>query len=73
VGAVTPHRPDLADRVATAVGEGRMGDRLWLYATYHCNLACSYCLTESSPSIADRRSMSAARILTAVGEPERSA
>jgi MoaA/NifB/PqqE/SkfB family radical SAM enzyme len=32
-----------------------MGDRLWLYATYHCNLACVYCLTESHPRIADRR------------------
>jgi MoaA/NifB/PqqE/SkfB family radical SAM enzyme len=41
-----------------AVAEGRMGDRLWLYATYHCNLACVYCLTESHPRIADRRAMS---------------
>ena len=22
---------------------------MWLYSNYHCNLACSYCLTESSP------------------------
>lgn len=42
----------------TAVAEGRMGDRLWLYATYHCNLACVYCLTESHPRIADRRKLS---------------
>ncbi|MGH3038617.1 MAG: radical SAM protein, partial [Gaiellaceae bacterium] len=41
-----------------AVAEGRMGDRLWLYATYHCNLACVYCLTESHPRIADRRTLS---------------
>ncbi len=40
-----------------AVGEGRCGDRLWLYATYHCNLACVYCLTESHPKIADRRTL----------------
>jgi len=26
---------------AGAVADGRVGDRLWLYATYHCNLACS--------------------------------
>jgi MoaA/NifB/PqqE/SkfB family radical SAM enzyme len=43
--------------IAEAVGEGRMGDRLWLYATYHCNLACVYCLTESHPRIADRRTL----------------
>jgi MoaA/NifB/PqqE/SkfB family radical SAM enzyme len=41
-----------------AVAEGRMGDRLWLYATYHCNLACVYCLTESHPGIRDRRALS---------------
>jgi MoaA/NifB/PqqE/SkfB family radical SAM enzyme len=42
----------------TAVAEGRLGDRLWLYATYHCNLACVYCLTESHPRIAARRALS---------------
>jgi MoaA/NifB/PqqE/SkfB family radical SAM enzyme len=42
----------------TAIAEGRMGERLWLYATYHCNLACVYCLTESHPRIADRRALS---------------
>jgi MoaA/NifB/PqqE/SkfB family radical SAM enzyme len=42
----------------TAVSEGRMGERLWLYATYHCNLACVYCLTESHSRIADRRALS---------------
>jgi MoaA/NifB/PqqE/SkfB family radical SAM enzyme len=68
VGAVTSRRPDLADRVAAAVGDGRMGDRLWVYATYHCNLACSYCLTESSPSIAERRTLSAGQVLAAVDE-----
>ncbi len=41
----------------TAVQEGRCGDRLWLYATYHCNLACGYCLTESIPGIANRRTL----------------
>ncbi len=41
-----------------AVAEGRMGERLWLYATYHCNLACVYCLTESHPRITDRRALS---------------
>jgi MoaA/NifB/PqqE/SkfB family radical SAM enzyme len=41
----------------TAVEEGRCGDRLWLYATYHCNLACVYCLTESHPGIRHRRTL----------------
>jgi MoaA/NifB/PqqE/SkfB family radical SAM enzyme len=41
----------------TAVAEGRCGGRLWLYATYHCNLACRYCLTESHPGIRDRREL----------------
>jgi uncharacterized Fe-S cluster-containing radical SAM superfamily protein len=47
----------MSDPLATAVAEGRCGDRLWLYATYHCNLACVYCLTESHPRIADRREL----------------
>jgi MoaA/NifB/PqqE/SkfB family radical SAM enzyme len=46
-------RAELGD----AVVKGRMGDRLWLYATYHCNLACVYCLTESHPRISIRRTL----------------
>ena len=45
----------MRDAIETAIADDRMGDRLWLYATYHCNLACIYCLTESHPRIADRR------------------
>ena len=52
----------------TAVAEGRMGERLWLYATYHCNLACVYCLTESHPRIADRRALSAETMTRAARE-----
>ncbi|MBA2295264.1 MAG: radical SAM protein [Actinobacteria bacterium] len=44
--------------LSQGVEEGRCGDRLWLYATYHCNLACVYCLTESRPGIANRRTLS---------------
>ncbi len=51
-----------------AVAEGRAGDRLWLYATYHCNLACSYCLTESMPGIVDRRTLSSETMVRAVRE-----
>jgi sulfatase maturation enzyme AslB (radical SAM superfamily) len=58
----------LRDDLATAVEDGRVGDRLWLYATYHCNLACSYCLTESSPRIAQRRALTAEAMITAVRE-----
>jgi len=38
--------------VAEAVAAGDLGGRVWLYSNYHCNLACTYCLTESSPSSA---------------------
>ena len=41
--------------VAVAVAEGRIGGRLWLYANYHCNLTCTYCLTESAPGVARRQ------------------
>jgi MoaA/NifB/PqqE/SkfB family radical SAM enzyme len=59
-------RPELE----TAFAEGRLGDRLWLYATYHCNLACSYCLTESYPRIADRRTLSRELMTGAAREAE---
>src|SRR5918995_3088544 len=41
--------------VAEAIGSGRLPGRGWLYSNYHCNLACSYCLTESAPDVAKRR------------------
>jgi len=40
--------------VADAIADGRIGGRLWLYSNYHCNLRCSYCLTESAPGVARR-------------------
>ena len=40
--------------VAEAIAEGVIGERLWLYANYHCNLECTYCLTESGPAVARR-------------------
>jgi MoaA/NifB/PqqE/SkfB family radical SAM enzyme len=40
--------------VAQAIAEGAIGGRLWLYANYHCNLTCTYCLTESAPGVARR-------------------
>lgn len=40
--------------VREAIGDGRIGARLWLYSNYHCNLACTYCLTDSAPDVAAR-------------------
>jgi len=40
--------------VAEAIAEGRVGERLWLYPNYRCNLRCTYCLTESAPGVARR-------------------
>jgi len=55
-------------QIEHAIGEGRMGGRLWLYATYHCNLACTYCLTESSPRIERRRTLAPDEMVAAVRE-----
>jgi len=41
--------------MALAVARGTIGGRIWLYANYHCNLTCSYCLTESAPAVARRQ------------------
>jgi MoaA/NifB/PqqE/SkfB family radical SAM enzyme len=41
--------------VVEAVAAGAIGGRLWLYANYHCNLTCTYCLTESAPAVARRQ------------------
>lgn len=45
---------NLHDTVRAAVAEGRLGSRVWMYANYHCNLTCGYCLTESGPAVARR-------------------
>ena len=57
---------ELRDALRDAIDAGQVGDRLWLYATYHCNLACMYCLTESSPQIADRRTLDPEAMVAAV-------
>ncbi len=48
--------------VADAVAGGMLPGRVWLYSNYHCNLACSYCLTESAPGV-DRRALSHDRMV----------
>ena len=35
--------------IADSIRAGEMPGRIWVYSNYHCNLACGYCLTESSP------------------------
>jgi MoaA/NifB/PqqE/SkfB family radical SAM enzyme len=44
----------MSTAIAEAVERGTLGERVWFYANYHCNLECTYCLTESGPSV-DRR------------------
>lgn len=51
-----------AGEIAEAVAAGELPGRVWLYSNYHCNLACSYCLTESSPR-SERRQLTAATML----------
>jgi MoaA/NifB/PqqE/SkfB family radical SAM enzyme len=48
--------------IAEAVRNGTLPGRVWLYSNYHCNLACSYCLTESSPR-SDRRELTADQMI----------
>ena len=40
--------------IAEAIDAGTLPGRVWMYADYHCNLACTYCLTESAPGVAKR-------------------
>jgi MoaA/NifB/PqqE/SkfB family radical SAM enzyme len=40
--------------LADALRSGRLSDRVWLYSNYHCNLRCTYCLTESAPAVPRR-------------------
>ena len=53
--------------VAEAIASGTMGGRLWVYVNYHCNLTCTYCLTESGPGVA-RRLLPLQRLPGLVGE-----
>ena len=48
--------------VAEGIEAGKLGGCLWLYSNYHCNLACTYCMTESSPR-ADRRLLGRERMM----------
>jgi pyruvate-formate lyase-activating enzyme/TusA-related sulfurtransferase len=40
--------------VFTTGGPTPLGERLWLYSNFHCNLSCGYCCAASSPRAAAR-------------------
>jgi sulfatase maturation enzyme AslB (radical SAM superfamily) len=50
----TVAEPTLADSITASVQSGELTGRIWFYSNYHCNLACTYCFTESSPSAPKR-------------------
>ncbi len=56
-----------AGPIADAIAAGELPGRVWLYSNYHCNLACSYCLTESSPR-SERRQLTPELMLGVAGE-----
>ncbi|MGH9024187.1 MAG: radical SAM protein, partial [Acidimicrobiia bacterium] len=53
--------------IARAVATGALPGRLWLYSNYHCNLACTYCLTDSAPGVL-RRELPPERMLALAEE-----
>ena len=53
--------------VAEAIAAGTVAGRLWFYSNYHCNLRCSYCLTESGPTVR-RRTLDAQTVLDRADE-----
>jgi len=53
--------------VAAAIEGGVLPGRLWFYANYHCNLVCTYCLTESGPRV-ERRELGEERMLSLARE-----
>lgn len=53
--------------ITRAIADGTLPGRVWLYTNYHCNLACSYCLTESSPR-SERRELTPALMTTVARE-----
>ena len=53
--------------VADSIASGSLSGRLWFYSNYHCNLQCSYCLTESGPLV-KRRELGAEQVLERAAE-----
>ena len=54
---------------ADAIASGALNGRVWFYSNYHCNLQCSYCLTESGPRVL-RRELPGEVILDRAAEAE---
>lgn len=55
--------------MSQGIGSGAISGRLWIYTNYHCNLQCSYCLTESGPGVA-RREFDGEAVLERAAEAE---
>ncbi|MDQ2907749.1 MAG: radical SAM protein [Candidatus Eremiobacteraeota bacterium] len=53
--------------IRESIAAKTIGERLWFYSNYHCNLACSYCLTSSAPGVA-KRELAAELMLALVDE-----
>ncbi|CAA9287880.1 MAG: Fe-S oxidoreductases of moaA/nifB/pqqE family [uncultured Friedmanniella sp.] len=45
----------MPDSVFSSGSRTPLGQRLWVYTNFDCNLACTYCCAESSPKAAARR------------------
>jgi len=45
----------IGESLREAISDDSISGRLWLYAHYDCNLACTYCLTGSSPTSRPRQ------------------
>ena len=65
--AVEVYRGRLSDLDSKIPAERMPGRRLWLYANFHCNLACDYCCVSSSPS-ADPRVLESDTVASLVAE-----
>jgi hypothetical protein len=50
-----PAQTPAADSVFSRGKRTPVGQRLWVYSNFDCNLACGYCCAESSPRAAARR------------------
>ena len=50
--ALTP--PPSAGQVFSTAAATSVGQRLWLYSNFLCNLSCGYCCASSSPAAAPR-------------------
>ncbi len=59
--------PVIESPIAQAIADGTLPGRVWMYTNYHCNLACSYCLTESSPR-SERRQLEPATMLAVAAQ-----